>query len=67
MSAPQKTGWAPDGEYLGPFTVVTTFPCPVPGSCPCAAPCQMMAKVCKMPPLLDPVRIQLNDYAEVPK
>jgi hypothetical protein len=51
MNEPQKTGWTPDGEYHGPFTEVTTFPCPVPGSCPCAAPCQFMAKVLKSPAL----------------
>ena len=55
MSAPQKTGWASDGEYLGPFTEVATFPCPVAGQCPCAAPCKRMAKVCKMSPLLVPL------------
>ena len=45
MSAAQKTGWDEFGEYHGPFTEVTTFPCPVPGGCPCARPCEMAAKV----------------------
>jgi hypothetical protein len=51
MSAPQKTGWTPDGEYLGPFTEVTTFPCPVPGFCPCAAPCKRAVETMKSPAL----------------
>ena len=55
MSAPQKTGWTPDGEYLGPFTEVTTYPCPVPGRCPCAAPCHFMAKVVLKSPALKAV------------
>lgn len=57
MSAPQKTGWDEFGEYHGPFTKVTAYPCPFSGPefCPCAAPCERMAKVCKIYPPFDPV------------
>jgi hypothetical protein len=53
MNAPQKTGWDEHGEYHGPFTEVTTFPCPVAGPCPCGRPCKMMVKTLLMAPFLD--------------
>jgi hypothetical protein len=57
MSAPQKTGWDEHGEYHGPFTEVTSYPCPVAGPCPCGRPCKMMATTLRMAPLLDLVAL----------
>jgi hypothetical protein len=60
MSAAQKTGWDEFGEYHGPFTEVTTFPCSVAAhsSCPCAAPCKKSASVCKIYPPFDPAAFE---------